>query len=442
MIKIQRGSELSFDFLGARDFAESSDVVREVLLQVKQRGDDAIREFAARFDEASPRDFAVSEETLLCAANKLKAQEPKLYDAICYSRDQAVRFAQKQRECFSDFEVELASGVFAGQRNIPVGRAGLYVPAGRFPLVSTVVMTSSPALAAGVGEVILCSPPKKSPTGQGEAFCNQKIMAAAWICGVRRVFACGGSQAIAAMAFGTQTIPRVDVIAGPGNKFVAEAKRLVFGSVGIDMIAGPTEVFIIADESANPAWLAADLLAQAEHDVLAQPVLALTSEPLAHKVAEEIERQLEGLATKEIARQSIDGSGVIVLTGSLEEAARIANEKAPEHLELAMKAGEERDKVQSLLHNFGSLFVGYGAAEVLGDYSAGINHTLPTSGSARFSGGLSVRSFLKTVTTLKADSSKEGFHEAARAAAVLGDAEGLAAHAKAARLRLDEEAAR
>ena len=437
MIRIQHSSELGRGFFAERGVEQSSDVVRDVLSQVKQRGDDALRELATRFDEASPHELAVREQTLLCAAGKLKQQNPALYDAICYSRDQALRFAQKQRECFVDFEVEIAPGVFAGQRNIPVERAGLYVPAGRFPLVSTVVMTSSPAVAAGVKDVILCSPPKKDPAGGDEPFCDQKIMAAAWLCGIKRVFACGGSQAIAAMAVGTQTIPRVDVIAGPGNKFVAEAKRLVFGSVGIDMIAGPTEVFIIADETADPTWLAADLLAQAEHDVLAQPVLALPSESLAHKVADEIERQLEALATKEVARQSIDGCGLIIVTESLDEAARIANEKAPEHLELAMAAGEKREEVQAMLHNFGSLFVGHSSAEVLGDYSAGINHTLPTSGSARFSGGLSVRSFLKTVTTLSSDPSKEGYRKAASVAATLGEAEGLAAHAQAARLRLE-----
>ena len=438
MIKIQRSEDLDTRFFDERNFDESFDTVRAVLTDVRQRGDDAIRELAARFDEASPHDFAVSEQTLFCAAAKLKKENPDLYDAIRFSRDQAVCFAQKQRECFTDFEEEIALGVFAGQQNIPVERAGLYVPAGRFPLVSTVIMTSSPAVAAGVGEIILCTPPKRNPSGGSEPYCDQKVMAAAWICGVRRVFACGGAQAIAAMAFGTQTVPRVDIIAGPGNKFVAQAKRLVFGTVGIDMIAGPTEVFIIADESADPAWLAADLLAQAEHDVLAQPVLAVTSELLAHKVAEEIERQLETLSTKEVARQSIDGCGLIIVAKSLEDAARIANEKAPEHLELAMKAGEERDKVRSLVHNFGSLFVGHSAAEVLGDYSAGINHTLPTSGSARFSGGLSVRSFLKTVTTLRADPTKDGFKRTAQTAAILGDAEGLAAHAQAARLRVVE----
>lgn len=297
-------------------------------------------------------------------------------------------------------------------------------------------MTVAPAVAAGVKEIILCTPPRKHPSGEDKAYADENIMAAAYICGVTKAFACGGSQAIGAMAFGTESIPAVDVIVGPGNKFVAEAKKLVYGTVGIDMVAGPTEVFIIADESANPEWVAADLLAQAEHDIVAQPVLALTDENLAKRVSEEIEKQLETLETAKIARQSIDNYGRIIVCSSLEEAAELANKKAPEHLELAMEAGAVRDKIESLVHNYGSLFIGHGAAEVFGDYAAGLNHTLPTSGSARFTGGLSVRVFLKTVTTLRTDATKEGPVNSAKAAGILGDAEGLAGHARAARYRL------
>ena len=263
-------------------------------------------------------------------------------------------------------------------------------------------------------------------------------MAAAYICGATKVFAAGGSQAIAAMAFGTKSIPRADVIVGPGNKFVAEAKKLVYGNAGIDMIAGPTEVFVIADSSAKPEWVAADLLAQAEHDVVAQAVMATPDAELAKKVAEEIERQLELLPTKEIARKSIEAFGRIIITDSVEQALELANKKAPEHLELAMEEGALRDKIQSQARNFGSLFIGHGSAEVFGDYAAGLNHTLPTSGSARFTGGLSVRVFLKTVTTLRTIPGSEGYKQSATAAGYLGDAEGLAAHAKAARLRLDQ----
>ena len=276
-----------------------------------------------------------------------------------------------------------------------------------------------------------------NPDGSSAPYADENIMAAAYICGATKVFALGGAQAIAAMAFGTETVPKVDVIVGPGNKFVAEAKRLVYGTVGIDMVAGPTEVFIIADESANPAWVAADLLAQAEHDVVAQPIFATTSKKLADEVAAEIEKQLATLSTFETASKSIENCGLIILCDSLDEAAEAANRKAPEHLELAMDSGAERDRIAALCHNYGSLFLGHGSAEVFGDYAAGLNHTLPTSSSARFTGGLSVRVFLKTVTTLRTVSGSSGVLKSAQTAAVLGDAEGLAAHARAARIRLE-----
>ena len=436
MIRIQKASEIESAFFGGRDFGSSIDVVRDVLNDVRANGDAAVQKYSRQFDVASPSALEIPQAELKAAAEKMQKENPDLYHALCYSRDLAVRFAKKQRESFDDFEVELEPGLFTGQKNIAVDRAGVYVPAGRFPLVSTMVMTVAPAVAAGVKEIILCTPPRKHPSGEDKAYADENIMAAAYICGVTKAFACGGSQAIGAMAFGTESIPDVDVIVGPGNKFVAEAKKLVYGTVGIDMVAGPTEVFIIADESANPEWVAADLLAQAEHDIVAQPVLALTDEKLAKRVSEEIEKQLETLETANIARQSIDNYGRIIVCSSLEEAAELANKKAPEHLELAMEAGAVRDKIESLVHNYGSLFIGHGAAEVFGDYAAGLNHTLPTSGSARFTGGLSVRVFLKTVTTLRTDATKEGPVNSAKAAGILGDAEGLAGHARAARYRL------
>ncbi len=437
MIRIQKADEVEEEFFCSRNFGESIDSVRDILRNVKLRKDEALREYSKKFDLASPHNLKIPEETLKAAAEKMQSENPKLYDSLCYSRDLAVRFAKKQRESFDDFEIELEPGIFTGQKNISVEKAGLYVPAGRFPLVSTVVMTSSPAIAAGVNEIILCTPPRKNPDGSGDPYADENIMAAAYICGIKEVFACGGSQAIAAMAFGTESIPAVDVIVGPGNKYVAEAKRLVYGTVGIDMIAGPTEVFIIADKTANPVWVAADLLAQAEHDVVAQPVMATDSLELAEKVSKEIEKQLESLPTKATAEQSINTFGRIIVTENLEQAAELANKKAPEHLELAMESSLEREKIQSLVHNYGSLFIGHGAAEVFGDYAAGLNHTLPTSGSARFTGGLSVRSFIKTVTTLRTDNTKSGARKSAESAGCLGDAEGLAAHAKAARLRLE-----
>ena len=456
MIKIQKACDIEDSFYNGRDFGGTIDTVRDVLKDVQTRKDEALREYSTKFDVSSPKSFEIPTAELKAAAEKMQKQNPDLYKALTYAHDLALRFALKQKESFDDFEVELEPGLYTGQKNIPVEKAGVYVPAGRFPLVSTVIMTVTPAAAAGVKEIVLCTPPRVHPDDKaaaekaglgvpgkafvgGKPYADENIMAAAYICGVTKAFACGGSQAIGALAFGTESIPRTDVIVGPGNKYVAEAKKLVYGTVGIDMIAGPTEVFIIADKSANPAWVAADLLAQAEHDIVAQPVLATPDETLAQQVAEEIEKQLATLETKATAEASIKNCGRIIITESLEQAAELANRKAPEHLELAMDEGTERDKIMSLVHNYGSLFIGHGAAEVFGDYAAGLNHTLPTSGSARFTGGLSVRVFLKTVTTLRTKEGSTGAIASAEAAGHLGDAEGLAGHARAARIRLEKK---
>lgn len=454
MIKIQKYAEVETEFFQARAFGESNEVVQSVLDEVQKKGDAALRIYGAKFDVAAPSTFKIDEEELKKAADKLRTSKPEIYNAILYSSDLALRFAKLQRESFTDFETELESGVFTGQKTIPVEKAGAYVPAGRFPLVSTVIMAVTPAIAADVKEVIVCTPPRVHPDDKskadssgtgvpgkafagGKPYADEGIMAACYICGVKNVYAVGGSQAIGAMAYGTESIPKVDVIVGPGNKFVASAKKAVYGTVGIDMIAGPTEVLILADDSANPAWVAADLLAQAEHDVVAQPIMCTTSEEMARKVSIEIEKQLETLVTKATARQSIDNYGKIILVDSLEQMAEVANRKAPEHLELAMEEGKDRDKLENLVNNYGSLFIGHGSAEVFGDYAAGLNHTLPTSGSARFTGGLSVRMFLKTVTTLRVKTGSAGATKSAVAAGFLGDAEGLAAHAAAARIRLN-----
>ena len=439
MIRIQKADEVEKEFFAPRDFTGSVETVQKIIADVKKNGDRALHEYSRQFDVSSPSSFEIPQTEVQAAAEKMKKEKPEIYESLVYSHDLALRFALKQKESFNDFETELEPGLFTGQKTIPVETAGVYVPAGRFPLVSTVIMTVTPAAAAGVKNIILCTPPRVHPgdtADGGRPYADEGIMAAAYICGVKHVYACGGSQAVAAMAFGTETIPAVDVIVGPGNKYVAAAKKEVYGTVGIDMLAGPTEVFIIADSSADPAWVAADLLAQAEHDVVAQPVLATPDPALADKVASEIEKQLADLSTKATAEASIKNCGRIIITDSLEQAAEFANRKAPEHLELAMDEGKERDRIEALVHNYGSLFIGHGSAEVFGDYAAGLNHTLPTSGSARFTGGLSVRVFLKTVTTLRTVPGKSGVIKSAEAAGHLGDAEGLAAHARAARIRL------
>lgn len=455
MITIQKYEDVEPEFFLGRNFNDSNEVVDTVLNEVQKKGDAALRVYGQKFDVSVPASFEVPQEELKAAAEKLKIEKRDVYDAIVYSHELALKFAKMQRKSFNDFEEELEPGLFTGQKNIPVDRAGCYVPAGRFPLVSTVIMTVTPAVAAGVKDVILCTPPRVHPDDKvaagknstgipgsafvgGKPYADEGIMAAAYICGVNHLYAVGGAQAIAAMAYGTESIPKADVIVGPGNKFVASAKKAVFGTVGIDMVAGPTEVLIIADKSANPAWVAADLLAQAEHDVVAQPILVTDDEEFAQKVSYEIEEQLETLTTKATARQSVDNCGKIILVNKIEDAAEVANRKAPEHLELALDDNEIRAKLEKSVHNFGSLFIGHYSAEVFGDYAAGLNHTLPTSGTARYTGGLSVRVFLKTVTTLRSVKASSGMLKSAVASGYLGDAEGLAGHARAARLRIDK----
>jgi len=434
------------------------EVVSEIVESIRTRGDKAVHEYASRFDKANPSSFEISPEFLHAAEKRLKQNSPDLYNALVRSRDLATAFALRQKECFSDFEVALSPGLITGQRTIPVDRTGVYVPAGRFPLFSSVIMGSVPAKAAGVEEIILCSPPMPNPDPACATlpWVDERILGVASLCGISRVFAIGGAQAIASMAYGTETVPAVNVIVGPGNRYVAAAKKLVYGDVGIDMLAGPTEVMIIADETAHPAWIAADLLAQAEHDPDAQAVLLLRDPALAKKVQAEISVLVSSLPPEAAARKSLANNSCIVLLGSWNEAVAIANRKAPEHLELAMNAGPVRQMLETSLRNYGSLFIGHRSAEVLGDYTAGLNHTLPTSGSAAFTGGLSVRHFLKTVTTLRTSGDRatsdviestasvdsvrddsSGWSESLRAAEIIARAEGLDGHALAARCRLE-----
>jgi len=450
MIKIINASEIPESFYRPRVIEGSSgenvhEKVQDYINRIKKDGDAALHKideelFAQGFQHSKPESFLIPTETLKNAADKLKKENPALYDAVSHSYNLALTFAKKQRECFTDFEVELEPGLITGQETIPVETAGLYVPAGRFPLFSSLVMCAAPAKAAGCAQTVLCSPSQPNPDGSNKPYANESIMATAYICGIDKVFALGGAQAIAAMAYGTESVPRCNVIAGPGNKYVTEAKRTVFGDVGIDIVAGPTEAFIIADDTAKPAWVAADMLAQAEHDPDAQAVLVTFNKGFAEKVSAEIEKQLAVLPTAETARKSIDKNGLIILADTLEQAAAVANNKAPEHLELALDDSDARNTLLKLTHNYGTLFIGHAAAEVLGDYAGGLNHILPTSGAAKFTGGLSVRHFLKTVTTLRTEqnadgSYKKGVTHSIDTAAILGDTEGLAGHAAAARIR-------
>lgn len=429
------------DFFASRFFDHSVEAnVKDILENVFEKKDIALFEYTSRFDKIELESFEVPLKERKKAAIFLKKNNPSLYKAIQFSYKNAVRFAKKQKKSFGNFELEIAKGVFTGQKNIPVEKAGIYVPAGNYPLFSSLIMGAAPAQAAGVTKTILCTPPRLDPKNiknhtKQNAWADETILAVSYICKIDRVFAVGGAQAIAAMAFGTESIPQVDVIVGPGNKYVAEAKRLVYGKVGIDFIAGPTEVFVIADESAHPSWVAADLLAQAEHDSDAQAILATTSKKLIEEVQDEIQKQIQSFPEPNIAIQSLKNNGLFILCESLDEAIEIANKKAPEHLEIALSDTKERKMLIEKAKNYGSLFIGHEAAEVFGDYCAGLNHTLPTSGSARFTGGLSVRHFIKTLTTLRCENQKN-IQEIAENSAIIGRSEGLIGHARAAEIRL------
>jgi len=411
--------------------------VKEIIAEVSRDGDVAVRGFASRFDKSSPQELEIPVQTVKQAVVELRRNDPGLASAMELAADHIKRFSMRQRDQFSDFEFEMEKGLFTGQRVIPVDRAAVYVPGGRFPLFSCVLMGLIPAFCAGVEEVILASPPLE------DGFPDRKILAAAAIAADifagepaeksrLRVFAVGGAQAIAALALGTQSIPRVDLIVGPGNKYVAVAKRILFGKVGIDFIAGPTDVLIIADGSAGADLVAADMIAQAEHDPDARARALVPSGELADQIASAVEKRLASLPTAVTARASLEAGGLVIIYKTQEEAVRIANAIAPEHLELQVDCA---DSWIPRLKNYGSLFIGSLSAEALGDYSAGINNTLPTSASARFSGGLSVRHFLKTVTALRC-APGAGFEKACNTAETLARAEGLEGHAQSAAARV------
>lgn len=419
-MKILAAADLPKDFFSYRD-EEVSDLVREIIQHVKTSGDKALREYSEWFD-------GVTLETLCCDTDQIqaayKAVTPEAVEALRRAAEHIHRFAEVQRRALADVEVELTPGVFTGQKVQPIRRVGVYAPGGRFPLVSSLLMGGIPARVAGVEELVVCSP----PSYQGAI--HPAILVAADLIGADEVYAVGGAQAIAAMAYGCESIRPVDKIVGPGNKYVAQAKKEVFGTVGIDLIAGPTEVLIIADDSARPEILAADLLAQAEHDADASAILVTPSAELAETVKGEVERQLSALKNRQTAAASIEQNGVIVLVDRLGDAVEIANRKSPEHLEVQIAHPEA---VVPHLKNFGALFVGEHAAEVLGDYSSGINHTLPTNTTARYRGGLSVLDFLKVQSTLRVNA--EGFANIGPLAEQLAVTEGLGAHAQAIEIR-------
>lgn len=383
MIRICRYGEVPLEEILARreEEADLSAAVAEIVAAVRREGDEALRRYAKAFDGTDLEELEVPAEALDRAAEAL---DPSLR-AVLEEAAENIRDYHR-RQVRSSFVISEEDGVILGQKVIPLDRVGLYIPGGTAAYPSTVLMDAIPAKLAGCPELIMVSPPSRD----GEI--APVILAAARIAGVDRVFRAGGAQAVAALAWGTETVPRVDKIVGPGNAYVAEAKRQVFGQVAIDMIAGPSEILVVADGGSDPRWVAADLLSQAEHDRNASAVLITDSMELAQAVQREIEVQLEGLPRQETARASIDGNGKIVVTDDILQGIEIANALAPEHLELCVDSPfDYLDKVR----HAGSIFLGRNCPEALGDYFAGPNHTLPTSGTARFSSPLSVDDFVK-----------------------------------------------
>ena len=387
--------------------------VAHLLADVQQRGDAALREWTRRIDGISLETFSVK---------SVQSVDPKLTDALTFAAERIKSFHVQQ-----PIPAWMNADRTLGQRVVPLQRVGVYVPSGTAPLPSSLLMSVIPAQVAGVKEIVVCTPPGK-PAQHGDV--PPVILAAAHICGIERVYRIGGAQAIAAMAFGTESIPRVDKIVGPGNLFVTLAKRQVFGLVGLDGLAGPTETVVVADDSANPAWVAADLLAQAEHDPLATAILLTPSRVLAEAVQIEVGKQMELLSRAEIIAQSFENRGGIILTPDLATAIRLANEYAPEHLCLSV---ENPEQGSGQITNAGGLFVGEGSFEVLGDYVAGPSHVMPTGGTARFASPLNVLDFVKIINVIALDAASAA--ELSPVAATLARAESLDAHANAAVLR-------
>lgn len=383
MIKIYQFDDVKKEEIFARNDAQQdvSGKVREIIADVVARGDAAVKEYTAKFDGAALDTLQVSEQEM---EEAFAAVEPSFIDILKRAERNITRFHEKQVR--ASFIINDEDGVVMGQKVLPIEKVGIYVPAGTAPLSSTVLMDAIPARIAGCSEIVMVTPPGK------DGKINPAMLAAAKIAGVSKIFKMGGAQAVAALAYGTESVPKVDKIVGPGNAFVAEAKRQVFGRVAIDMIAGPSEILIVSDGKTDAKCLAADMLSQAEHDRNASAVLVTDSMDTAKAVQQELERQLETLPRKDIARVSIDNNGKIIVTDDLYAAVDVSNEIAPEHLELCV---DDPFALLSRVKNAGSVFMGRNCPEALGDYMAGPNHTLPTSGTAKFSSPLSVDDFVK-----------------------------------------------
>ena len=398
-----------------------ADTVSDIIKQVRAKGDFALFEFCEKFDRVKLDSLEVSAEEI---EESFGLVEPEFIEILREAKENIYAFHSRQVR--NSFLINDKDGVVIGQKVIPIEKVGLYVPGGTAAYPSSVLMNAIPAKIAGCSQIVMVTP----PSANGKV--NPAILAAAKVAGVDRIFKVGGAQAVAALAYGTESVPAVDKIVGPGNAFVAEAKKQVFGRVAIDMIAGPSEILVIADKTCNPAYVAADLLSQAEHDKNATAVLVTDCKELATAVSAELEKQIEQLSRRDIARASVDNNGKIIITESLEQAIEVANDLAPEHLEICV---DDSFKYLDKIKNAGSVFMGKYCPEALGDYFAGPNHTLPTSGTARFSSPLSVDDFVKK--TQFSYYTEEALAKVARKVEFFANKEGLGAHAKSAVIRVE-----
>ena len=398
-------------------------IVADILENVRQNGDAAVKAYTEKFDGKAPEKLEISREEI---KELMKQCEPNFLEALERAAENIRDFHKRQKQ--QSWLDTKANGVILGQRVRGLARAGIYVPGGTAAYPSSVLMNAIPAKIAEVGEIIMVTPPGKN------GMPNPDIMAAAYVAGVDRVFLVGGAQAVAALAYGTETIPKVDKIVGPGNIFVATAKKHLYGTVDIDMIAGPSEILIVADETADPEFLAADLMSQAEHDMMASAILLTTSKEIAEQTIQAIYRQVETLERREIIEKSLDDFGAVIVCETMDEAVEFANDLAPEHLELCAKNPLE---YIGRLDNCGSLFLGNYAPEPLGDYYAGPNHVLPTSGTARFFSPLSVDSFVKKSSFIYY--TEDALRDAHDDIVKLAETEGLTAHATAIKVRFPEK---
>ena len=424
MIRILKYGEVKNEEVFARTIPTDSveDAVREIIEKVRKDGDAALLAYTRQFDHAEITSLQVTEDEI---EEAIALAEPRFLDVLEKAAANIRKYHEQQKR--DGFRLEEENGVVMGQRVLPVDKAGLYVPGGTAAYPSTVLMDSIPAKIAGVPEVIMVTPPGK------DGKVNPAILAAAKVAGIDKIFKVGGAQAIAALAYGTESIPKVDKIVGPGNAYVAEAKKQVYGIVSIDMIAGPSEILIVSDGKMNPAFTAADLLSQAEHDKMASAVLVTDSMEFALKVQAELEKQIPQLLRSEIARASIENNGKIIVADDLKTAIQIANEIAPEHLELCV---DDPFEYLNAIRHAGSVFLGRNCPEALGDYLAGPNHTLPTSGTARFSSPLSVDDFVKKMQYTYY--TEDALRTVASDVAYFAETEGLTGHAKSARIRTEE----